>query len=205
MIAQAKKNTSVRMDKIRSRLLCEMTNSSRFVSNANALLCNANQSPADVPGAAPGQDGGGVQPGAHDAGPARETRRHWIDGKKHRSALPVLLSMPGPIRDRPGRFPNQLPVHPNHHRQQRKQAYRQQVCGEPLRHHPEQRRHQTGAHIGAGHLDPDDGLGPVPAKAGGGGVDQTGIDGDSQRRRVSGQAFSAPPGSSVPDGHPPER
>src|SRR5699024_12550879 len=49
--------------------------------------------------------------------------------------------------------------------------------GKALAQRAEQRRHQAGAHIGARHLEADQRLGARRAKAGGGGVDDAGVDG----------------------------
>ena len=64
-----------------------------------------------------------------------------------------------------------------HRRQQRQQVDRHQADGQPLAQRAEQGRHQAGAHVGARHLQADQGLGAGRAKAGRGGVDDAGVDG----------------------------
>ena len=50
-------------------------------------------------------------------------------------------------------------------------------------HEAEEGRHQAGAHIGAGHLDADEGLGPVRPEELRGGVDGAGVDGGAAQTR----------------------
>lgn len=58
--------------------------------------------------------------------------------------------------------------------------YCQQIKGEQghrdmVGNQAEQGRHQTGTHIGAGHLNPDNRLGLIRTKVVGGGVDDAGV------------------------------
>ena len=71
----------------------------------------------------------------------------------------------------------QPPVGEGHPRQQGQQVDREQRHVDVGRDEAEQRRHEAGAHIGAGHLHADDGLGFVRPEVVWGGVDDAGVDG----------------------------
>ena len=71
-------------------------------------------------------------------------------------ASPILHGLPVP-----GNFADQTFVHNGHEHQNHQQIRRQQRNGNMLGEQTKQRRHQAGAHIGAGHLNADDCLRPV--------------------------------------------
>ena len=67
----------------------------------------------------------------------------------------------------------------DHQRQDRNQIPGKHGDADAIGDQAEQGRHQAGAHIGAGHQDADDGLGPVRPKICRGGVDNAGVDGSA--------------------------
>ncbi len=75
------------------------------------------------------------------------------------------------------RFAHQLPVHQRHQHQKYQQVEGEQRRGDVVGKHAEQRRHGKIAHIGAAHLDADDGLRILYAEVRRGGVDDAGVDG----------------------------
>ena len=68
-------------------------------------------------------------------------------------------------------------MHPGHQRQHGQQPDRQQRRRNMVGDQAEQRRHQAGAHIGAGHLHADHGLGTGRAEMLRRGMDDAGVDG----------------------------
>ena len=64
-----------------------------------------------------------------------------------------------------------------HQRYRHEQIKRHEIDRQRIGQHTEQRRHQAGAEIGAGHLHADNGLGFVRAEVIRRRMDQTGIDG----------------------------
>ena len=77
------------------------------------------------------------------------------------------------------RFAHQLPVHQHHQHQKYQQVEGEQRRGDVVGKHAEQRRHGKIAHIGAAHLDADDGLRILCAEMRRGGVDDAGVDGSA--------------------------
>ena len=77
------------------------------------------------------------------------------------------------------RFAHQLPVHQSHQHQKYQQIEGEQRRGDVVGQQTEQRRHGKIAHIGAAHLDADDGLRILCAEMRRGGVDDAGVDGRS--------------------------
>lgn len=69
------------------------------------------------------------------------------------------------------------PVHQRHQHQKYQQVEGEQRRGDVVGKHAEQRRHGKIAHIGAAHLDADDGLRILCAEMRWGGVDDAGVDG----------------------------
>ena len=67
-------------------------------------------------------------------------------------------------------------MHDHHQDQKRQQINRKQGYRETTGNQAEQRRHETVAEIGAGHLNADHRLGPLRAEVAGGRVDQAGVD-----------------------------
>ena len=75
------------------------------------------------------------------------------------------------------RFAHQLPVHQRHQHQNCQQIEGEQRRGDVIGKQTEQRRHDQIAHVGAAHLDADDGLRILCAEMRRGGVDDAGVDG----------------------------
>ena len=75
------------------------------------------------------------------------------------------------------RFAHQLPVHQRHQHQNCQQVEGEQHRGDVIGKQTEERRHDQIAHIGAAHLDADDGLRILCAEMRRGGVDDAGVDG----------------------------
>ena len=69
------------------------------------------------------------------------------------------------------RFPSKALVHPCHESQQEKHIDRKECHADVVSQYPKQGRHQAAAHIGAGHLYPNNSLRTVCAKVGGSGMD----------------------------------
>ena len=72
-------------------------------------------------------------------------------------------------------FSREKLMHDEHDEQDQQQVQREQPHGDMVGNEPEDRRHDTGADIGAGHLNSDDCLGFIRTEVCRCGMDDTGI------------------------------
>ena len=79
-------------------------------------------------------------------------------------------------------FPCEKLMHDEHENQDQQQIKREQPYGNMVGYEPEDRRHDAGADVGAGHLNADDGLGFICAKMRRCGVDDAWVYGSTWER-----------------------